>query len=263
MITQTGQAGPHQKEDELEWDERNGPVRTLIFEGVAAEIDGLVPTYQAPGYRYSRRSMGGGLFQLRVSAANAMDGTSPTADAAVQVDWELDGSDYEISIYKRMVQRSVPEHLATFIERVAARLKAASDTSFPLALAVAEVRAEATDVSPTFDADYAEGWLLLVVAGVESHRVSNFVVRKTLVAPNAWVSGATLNVGLLYTWAQLIAEHAGFGPVPSGISAEMPAGGYYLKGTPRRRTQGNGKIQITQDWQHSDTFSTLQYDVVT
>ena len=259
MITHVGQAGPHQKEDELEWDERNGPVRTLIFEGVAAEIDGLVPTYQVAGYRYSRRSMGGGLFQLRVSAANAMDGTSTTADSAVQVDWELDGSDYEISIYKRMVQRGMPVLLANYIEATVNALKGSNAPDY--AAAVSEVRGVATGQS--YAEDDAEGWLDLVTEGVESHRVSNFVVRKTLTAPNAWVSGATLNVGLLYTRAQLIAEHAGFGPVPTGISAEMPSGGYYLKGTPRRRTQGNGKIQITQDWQHSDTFSTLQYDLVT
>ena len=259
MITQVGIAGPHQKEDELSWDVRNGSVRTLVFEGTDLEIAGLIPTYQVSGYRYERRSIGGGLFQLRISADNAMDGSSAAGDAGIQVDWELDGSDYEISIFKRMVQRGVPNHLVSYIEAIIGEVRA-NDTTH--AEAVAQVRGEAT-VAPTYDEDDAEAWFELVMAGVESHRVSNFVVRKTLTAANAYVSGATLNVGELYTRAQLLAEHTGVHAVPTGISAEMPSGGYYLKGTPRRRTMGNGKIQIQQDWQHSDTFSALQYDLVT
>ena len=259
MLAHTGQAGPHQLEDELEWDVRSGSVRTLVFEGTEVEIAGLIPTYQVSGYRYSRRAMGGGIFQLRVSADNAMDGSSTAGDAAIQVDWELDGSEFEIPIFDRMVQRAVPLLLVRFIEAQVKALRADEDKDF--AVAVSDIRSVATGQG--YDEDDAEDWFKLVMAGVESHRVSNYVVRKTLTAANAYVSGATLNVGELYTRAQLLAEHTGVHAVPSGISAEMPAGGYYLKGTPRRRTQGNGKIQITQDWQHSDTFSALQYDLVT
>lgn len=258
-LVQTGQAGPFQMDDELEWDERNGWRRVIVWHGTEVEIAGLIPTYAVAGYQLSRRKAAAGLFQLRVSAANAMDGSPTTTDAAITVDWELDGSDFEISIYKRMVQRSVPVSLASYIQAKAEVAKASVDPVY--SAEVGQVRAEAT--LQGYDADDAEDWLDLVIAGVEAHRVSNYVVRKTISAPNAWVAGATLNVGKLYTKTQLLAEHTGVHAVPNGISADMPSAGYYLKGTTRRRTMGNGKIQIVMEWQHGDAFSALQYDLVT
>ncbi len=257
--TQTGQSGPWQRDDEYEWDEKNGPSRVIVWEGTRAEIDGLLPTYQVAGYRLQRRQAPGGLSRLEVRAASAMDGTDDTTDAALTIEWELDGSDFEISIYKWMLVRSVPDLLANFIEATINALRA--DDTKDFAVAISDVRTVAA--GQIYDEDDAEAWLLLVKGGVESHRVSNYVVRKTMAAPNAYVSGATLNVGKLYTKTQLLAEHTGVHAVPTGVSADMPSDGYYLKGTTRRRTMGNGKIQIVQEWQHADTFSALQYDLVT
>lgn len=262
MITQTGLAGPHQQGDEYEWDSRTGPSRTIVFVGTETEIDGLLPTYQVAGNKLSRRSKGGGLFELRISASNAMDGSSTTnadgsitvPESAVQIDWTLEGSDYEISIYKRMVQRLVPQKLVTYIESWVNDMR--GDKTLLLEDAVAAVRGEAVGVA--YSEVFAEEWLNLVLSGVESHRVSNFVVRKTITAPSEWVSVATPNVGKLYTYAQLAAEHL----IPSGIAQDMPAGGYYLKATPRRNTVGIGKVQIQLEWQHAESFSPRQYDLV-
>lgn len=262
MITQTGLAGPHQQGDEYEWDPRTGPSRSIVFVGTQTEIDGLLPIYQVAGNRLSRRSKGGGLFELRVSASSAMDGSTTTnadgsltvPDSAVQIEWSLEGSDYEISIYKRMVQRLVPQKLVTYIESWVNDMR--SDKTLLLNDAVAAVQAEAVGVA--YSDVFAAEWLNLVLSGVESHRVSNFVVRKTITAPSQWVSAATPNVGKLYTFAQLAAEHL----IPLGIAQDMPTVGYYLKATPRRNTVGNGKLQIQLEWQHAESFSARQYDLV-
>lgn len=262
MIIQTGLAGPHQQSDEYEWDSRTGPSRTIVFVGTEAEIDGLLPTYQVTGNKLSRRSKGVGLFELRVSASSAMDGSTTTnadgsitvPESAIQIEWTLEGSDYEISIYKRMVQRLVPQKLVTYIESWVNDMR--SDKTLLLADAVAAVQGEAAGVA--YDEAFAAEWFNLVLSGVESHRVSNFVVRKTVTAPSEWLSVATPNVGKLYTYAQLAAEH----PIPTGIAQDMPTGGYYLKATPRRNTVGNGKVQIQLEWQHAESFSPRQYDLV-
>lgn len=261
-LVQTGQAGPFQMDDELEWDERNGWRRVIVWHGTEVEIAGLIPTYAVAGYQLSRRKAPGGLFQLRVSANNAMDGSPTTTDAAITVDWELDGSDFEISIYKRMAQRSVPTALVNAIEAGVNQVRDGTFTrDIILNASVTGILAVAT--AEGFNTTTATEWFDLVLEGVEAHRVSNYVVRKTIAAPNAWVAGATLNVGKLYTKTQLLAEHTGVHAVPNGISADMPSTGYYLKGTTRRRTMGNGKIQIVMEWQHGDAFSALQYDLVT
>ena len=254
MSTQTGNPGPFRIADEVEWDERNGTQTVLVFRGARREIDGLVPTYQVPGYRVTRRQEGGDIWRMEVRAAQALDGSDQTGEAAVQVQWDLDGNDYSISIYKAMVLRAVPQRLVTYIESWIGDMR--SDKSLLLADAIAAVRAEAVVVS--YDEDDAEGWLNLVLSGVETHDVSNFLLRKTTTAPNAWVSTASPNVGKLYTPAQLLAEEP---DIPTGITAELPSGGYWKKSTPRRSTTGNGKIQVQQDWQHADTFSPLQYSL--
>lgn len=259
-MTQTGQPGPFYAGETWTWDVRAGHQTIFTHVGTAAEIDGLAATYQTAGYKLRRTKTPGQPDRLEVSADVALDGSSTTADAALSVDWELDGSDYEISIYKQMILRGVPDHLATEIESWVSVLK--GGTGFSLADAIAGVRYEAT-ISPTFDADTAEEWLKLVKSGVESHRVSNFVLRKTIAAPNAWTNSATANIGKLYTKAQIQSENTGVFAIPSGVAVDMPSTGYWLKGTPRRRTMGNGKIQWSQEWQHADTFSTLQYDLVT
>lgn len=256
MMTQTGNPGPFRIADEVEWDERNGTQTVLVYRGARREIDGLVPTYQVPGYRVTRRQEQGDIWRMEVRAAQALDGSDTTGEAAVQVQWDLDGNDYSLSIYKAMVLRAVPQRLVTYIESWVNELR--SDKSTTSADAIAAVRAEGTLVG--YSEDDAEGWLKLVVGGVETHDVSNFLLRKVTTAPNAWVSVPSPNVGKIYTTAQMLAEEPG---IPSGILAELPTDGYWKKNTPRRSTTGVGKIQIQQDWQHATTFSPLQYDLVT
>jgi len=257
MTTQTGNPGPFRIADEVEWDERNGTQTVLVYRGAKREIEGLVPTYMVAGYRVKWRQESGDIWRIEIRAAQALDGSDTTAEAAVQIQWDLDGNDYSISIYKQMVLRAVPQELVTYIEAVVNNLR--TDKDWPLADAIEAVRYTAVLVS--YDEDNAEGWLELVMSGVETHDVSNFVLRKTTTAPNSTVSGATLNVGKLYTTTQLMTEQGS--SIPTGISVEFPNGGYWKKNTPRRSTQGNGKIQIQQDWQHTTTFSALQYDLVT
>ena len=257
--TQTGNPGPFRMADEIEWDERNGTTTTMVFRGARREIDGLVPTYQVPGYRVTRRQEAGDIWRLEVRASMALDGSDNTSDDLLSVEWSTPGSTEVVSIYKGMALRGVPDHLITYIESWVNDMKANKDLL--LADAVAGVRGQAAGVSPTYDEDDAEGWFLLVLGGVENHRISNFTVRKVLTAPNEWVAGATLNVGKLYTRAQLLAEHTGVHACPVGIYTDLPTTGYYYKETPQRSTTGNGKIQVQQDWQHADFFSPLQYDL--
>jgi hypothetical protein len=194
---------------------------------------------------------------LTARIPDAQDGS----DAADQtsVDFELDGNDRDISIYKRMEERGVPAHLASYIESWDNDMR--SDKTLLLADAIAAVRGEASGVSPTYDEDDAEAWFTLVRSGVTTHPLPGaYVLRKTLTAPNAYVSGASLHVGELYTTAQLLAEQT---TIPSGIQADMPSGGYWLKATPKRRTLPKGQIQITQEWLHGNEATALQYDLVT
>ena len=266
MTTQTGNPGPFRIADEVEWDQRNGTQTSLVFRGARREIEGLVPTYMVAGYRVKWRQESGDIWRMEVRAAQALDGSPQSGSlpeygdgAAVQIEWALEGNDYSISIYKAMVLRAVPLHVVNKIEVLFNRLR--SDKDYTLDLGVAVVRAEATDIEPFYDADMAEGWLRLVVSGVETHDVSNFLLRKTTTAPSGWVASASPNVGKLYTTTQLMTEQGS--TIPTGISVEFPNGGYWKKNTPRRSTTGNGKIQIQQDWQHATTFSALQYDLVT
>lgn len=258
-MTQTGQPGPFYAGETWTWDVRAGHQTIFTHVGTAAEIDGLTAAYQTAGYKLRRTKTPGQPDRLEVSADVPLDGTVTTSDAALSVDWELDGSDYEISIYKQMILRGVPDVLVNYIEATISSLKSSSAPDW--AGAVTEVRSVAG--ANSYDADKAEGWLKLVNSGVESHRVSNFVLRKTIAAPNAWTNSATANIGKLYTKAQIQSENTGVYAIPSGVAVDMPSTGYWLKGTPRRRTMGNGKIQWAQEWQHADTFSTLQYDLVT
>lgn len=257
MTTQTGNPGPFRIADEVEWDERNGTQTVLVFRGAKREIEGLVPTYQVPGYRVTRRQEGGDIWRMEIRAAQALDGSDQTAEAAIQVQWDLDGNDYSISIYKAMVLRAVPQNLVSCIEASVSQLRAGTFTRDVLINASPSgIIAVAT--AEGYDTTDAVAWFDLVLGGVETHDVSNFLLRKVTTAPNAWVSSASPNVGKLYTTAQMQAEEP---DIPSGITAELPSGGYWKKNTPRRSTTGSGKIQIQQDWQHATTFSALQYDL--
>jgi hypothetical protein len=260
MTTQTGNPGPFRIADEVEWDERNGTQTVLVYRGAKREIEGLVPTYMVAGYRVKWRQESGDIWRIEIRAAQALDGSDTTAEAAVQIQWDLDGNDYSISIYKQMVLRAVPQNLVSVIEASVNQLRAGTFTRDVL-INAAPSGIIATATTEGYDTTNAVGWFDLVLSGVETHDVSNFVLRKTTTAPNSTVSGATLNVGKLYTTTQLMTEQGS--TIPTGISAEFPAGGYWKKNTPRRSTQGNGKIQIQQDWQHTTTFSALQYDLVT
>jgi len=192
---------------------------------------------------------------ITVRVPDAQDGSAPEDQASVE--WELDGNDRDISIYKRMEQRGVPAHLSSYIEAISNDTAAKVNTYDE---GVAFVRAEA-GVSPTYDADLAEDWFKLVREGVTTHpEPGAYVLRKVTTAPNAYVSGASLNVGKLYTTAQLLVEQD---TIPTGIQADLPSDGYWLKATPKRRTLPKGQIQITQEWLHGYTASSLQYDLVT
>lgn len=254
--TQTGNPGPFRIADEVEWDERNGTQTVIVYRGARREIEGLVPTYQVPGYRVTRRQEQGDIWRMEVRAAQALDGSDQTSEAAIQVTWELDGNDYSVSTSKAMLLRGMPDALASYIHTRFNTLE--SDPSLTYELAVIQVRNVAT--ANSYDPDAAEQWLRLVRGGVEAYDVSNFLLRKVTTAPNAWVSTASPNVGKLYTTAQMLAEEP---DIPSGITAELPSDGYWKKNTPRRSTTGNGKIQIQQDWQHTTTYSPLLYDLVT
>lgn len=257
--TQTGNPGPFRMADEIEWDERNGTTTTMVFRGAKREIDGLVPTYQVPGYRVTRRQEAGDIWRAEVRASLALDGSDPAGEAAVQIQWDLDGNDYSISIYKAMVLRAVPQNLVSCIEASVNQLRAGTFTREVLINATG-VGIIDTATAEGYDTADAVAWFDIILGGVETHDVSNFLLRKVTTAPNAWVSTASPNVGKLYTTAQLLAEEP---DIPSGITAEFPSDGYWKKNTPRRSTTGIGKIQIQQDWQHATTFSALQYDLVT
>jgi len=259
MTVQTGQAGPHEGGETWTWDQRQGDTTIFSYTGTPAEIDGLVATYRVAGYKLRRSRAPGQLDRLEVSADAALDGSSPAADAAVSVEWELDAGGIEISIYKRMVQRGVSITLANIIEQQVQKL--ARDEANLYSDSVVAVTAAAT--TDGFNSTTALEWMDLVLAGVTIHRISNAVVRLTLSAPNAWVSSASVNVGSLYTRAELLAEYTGVYATPTGISADMPSTGYYLKEPVKRRTMGSGKIQLVYEWTHADSFSPLQYDLVT
>lgn len=257
--TQTGNPGPFRMADEVEWDERNGTTTTMVFRGAKREIEGLVPTYQVPGYRVTRRQESGDMWRMEVRAAMALDGSDNTSEDLLSVEWSTPGTSVTVSIYKGMALRGVPDKVLTFIEATVNAFK--SDSTKNFAVAVSDIRAIATNNS--YSPDNAEAWFKLVLGGVENHYTSNFTVRKVTTAPNAWVAGATLNIWKLYTKAQLLAEHTAVHAMPAGVAADLPSTGYYYKETPQRSTTGKGKIQIVQEWQHADTFSPLQYDLVT
>lgn len=226
------------------------------FHGAIEAINGFLPTLLAdPNLEIDIEPDSDGVTgTLTVRVPDAQDG-SDAADQ-VTVDFELDGNDRDISIYKRMTQRGMSAALSAFIE---SEVEGVRVEKYDYATAVAAIRTFAT--ADGFDADTAEDWFNLVSEGITTHpEPGAYVLRKTTTAPNAYVAGASLHIGELYTTTQLLAEQT---TIPSGIQSDMPSDGYWLKATPKRRTLPKGQIQITQEWLHGYEASPLQYDLVT
>lgn len=105
----------------------------------------------------------------------------------------------------------------------------------------------------------AAAFYATVLAGYDFFSYSQFVLQRTMVVAQGSQIKTGINfVGQQYTSNQLIDQEN----VPADITADMP-GGFWLKRTPTREQMADGRVTITQQWWHSESYSSFIYDPLT
>jgi hypothetical protein len=176
-----------------------------------------------------------------MTAPDAQDGADPDAEAEITTIWTVAGNDIEKDLESHPdwigLAQSSRENLRDF--------KNGSKKEGDFTLAAGDTN--------------AEGFKSLIKAGTTSYTISQIVVQRTMTVAPTYSAGAAsmTNVNRIYSKGGLTTAES----IPDTIFFSLLAG-QYLKRTPSITQQPNGSYQITNEWWHADTWSTLLYGSV-
>jgi hypothetical protein len=229
-----------EQDREIEWNSTSGFRSTRKFRGLKDDILGMVPAMRQAGYSFRiSPDEDGPMSECVVSAPDAQDGADPNAETEISTIWTVAGNDIEKDI------ESHPDWL-TLAETERENLRDFKNGS----------KKESEAATTTAD---GAAFKTLIKAGTTSYTISQIVVQRTMTVAPTYSAGAAsmTNVNRIYSKAGLTSAEN----IPGTIFFSLLAG-YYLKRTPTITQQANGSYQITHEWWHADTWSTLLYGSV-
>ncbi len=237
-----GNTGITEYDPEIEWSSANGYRATRKFRGLKSDILGQVPSMRQAGYSFRITPDEDGPFaECTMTAPDAQDGADPDAEAEITTIWTVAGNDIEKDLESHPdwigLAQSSRENLRDF--------KNGSKKEGDFTLAAGDTN--------------AEGFKSLIKAGTTSYTISQIVVQRTMTVAPTYSAGAAsmTNVNRIYSKGGLTTAES----IPDTIFFSLLAG-QYLKRTPSITQQPNGSYQITNEWWHADTWSTLLYGSV-
>ena len=231
-----------EQDKEIEWNSTTGFRATRKFRGLKDDILGMVPAMRQAGHTFRiSPDEDGPMAECVMTAPDAQDGADPNAETEITTIWTVAGNDIEKDIESHPewidLAQSSRENLRDF--------KNGSKKEGDVVLAEGDTNAEA--------------FKTLIKAGTTSYTISQIVVQRTMTVAPTYSAGAEsmTNVNRIYSKAGLTSAES----IPNTIFFSLLAG-YYLKRTPTITQQANGSYQITNEWWHADTWSTLLYGSV-
>ena len=229
-----------EQDPEIEWSSTNGFRSTRKFRGLKDDILGMVPSMRQAGYSFRiSPDEDGPMSECIMTAPDAQDGADAGAETEITTIWTVAGNDIEKDIESHSdwidLAETEREHLRDFKNGSKKESEVATTT-----------------------ADGAE-FKTLIKAGTTSYTISQIVVQRTMTVNPTYSAGSDsmVNVNRIYSKAGLSTAES----IPDTIFFSLLAG-QYLKRTPTITQQGNGRYQITNEWWHADTWSTLLYGTV-
>ena len=229
-----------EQDREIEWSSTTGFRSTRKFRGLKDDILGMVPSMRQAGYTFRiSPDEDGPMSECVMTAPDAQDGADSSAETEITTIWTVAGNDIEKDIESHAdwltLAETEREHLREYKD--GSKKESAVATSTP---------------------DGAE-FKTLIKAGTTSYTISQIVVQRTMTVNPTYSAGSDsmTNVNRIYSKDGLTTAE----DIPSTIFFSLLAG-QYLKRTPSITQQGNGRYQITNEWWHADTWSTLLYGTV-
>ena len=258
---------------EQSYDPKQGWKTTLRYRGIASALTSLADSlaYAGASIRIDPESDSHNYFVLSATfGVSEYGSTTPPEDTdltPLSDNWELEGNDLEKSVWE----------LPTIKDQLAIMHAATGEgiNGFQL---LTEFRKDVNDlVNGTMEDPGADPnaiipvgiglntallaqWIKELCMGVESFIVSQWVLRRTReIAPNCRIKPSMTNVMRVFTTAQLGKVNS----IPSVIKFDLPSG-YWLKKSPRvTGPSDDGNWTITEEWWHSDSYSSLLYSAAT
>ncbi len=231
-----------EQDREIEWSSTTGFRSTRKFRGLKDDILGMVPSMRRAGFSFRiTPDESGPMAECVMTAPDAQDGAESNAETEITTIWTVAGNDIEKDIESHPawigLAQSSRENLRDF--------KNGSKKEGDVVLAEG-------------DAD-ADEFKALIKAGTTSYTISQIVVQRTMTVAPTYSAGAAsmTNVNRIYSKSGLTTAES----IPDTIFFSLLAG-QYLKRTPTITQQPNGRYQITNEWWHADTWSTLLYGSV-
>ena len=231
-----------EQDPEIEWSSANGFRSTRKFRGLKEDILGMVPSMRQAGYTFRiSPDEDGPMSECVMTAPDAQDGADASAETEITTIWTVAGNDIEKDI------ESHPDWIGLAVSS-RENLRDFKNGS----------KKEGAVVLAEGDTD-AEEFKTLIKAGTTSYTISQIVVQRTMTVNPTYSAGSDsmTNVNRIYSKGGLTTAE----DIPSTIFFSL-LDGQYLKRTPTITQQGNGRYQITNEWWHADTWSTLLYGTV-
>ena len=234
-----------EQDPEIEWSSTTGFRATRKFRGLKDDIVGMVPSMRQAGYSFRiTPDESGPMAECVMTAPDAQDGADASAETEITTTWTVAGNDIEKDLESHPdwidLAQSTRENLRDF--------KNGSKKEGDVTLAPDDL------TNPD-----AQDFLDLIKAGTTSYTISQIVVQRTMTVNPTYSAGSDsmVNVNRIYSKAGLSTAES----IPGTIFFSL-LDGQYLKRTPTITQQGNGRYQITNEWWHADTWSTLLYGSV-
>ncbi len=260
MSVFTGLTGPFLKRVAKTYDPRTGGSVQGEYVGTPVEIELLRKLFVRGGAKVQTDPSGdGGYDRMTVSTPDAIDPNETLADV-----WSLQGNDLEKSVWELPQIKAIFEKHANATERTQNLRDFKTGVENFLAN-----KEEANTLAKVFDLLYDDirtgaedaltGFIYMLMRGVESFSVAQFVLRHTVIVPsNTNIRPAYANVGKIFATTDSLRQIEN---IPENFFPfDLPVG-VWLKRTPTCEQTAPQRWQISQEWWHADKYEPIIYQV--
>lgn len=262
-VRSTSTSGVQALESERGYTLQTGHTVDRRWKGTEAECQAYLDALVAAGGVVNARIVhdAGGYYILTVSysAASASDGggSAPASGDSVITIWTRERSRIEKSLWTVPAVVAVLNAVAVPSGENATSAKAAVRRDIEAYLR-REIDSEVLESSlGRYGVDNQTALRQLMsefALGVESYPLDQFVIRRTQTGPLSYLINDDATANQIWTRNTLIAQST----MPADFKARVPTG-YFLQSAAGLQQIDLYRWQITQEWDHADSFSTWLY----
>jgi len=229
-----------------EYDPKEGWVYTQRYQGPVAAINGFAQILISERLRFRIIESDSAFATLEISADEALDGEDEeTKELELNIVWDMPGNRLEKDLFT----------LPGIAADQSATVTTVNEMKVQLDL-LAKGETNLTLIPPDyFGTAIAYQVFLLKAVGVDSYQLSQFSVKRSITLPESYSQRWSLaNNNRQFTTAQLKTEYK----AEENLKVTLPAGAWLMQSTTSAQ-QPNGKVVITEEWWHADTWNTYLY----